>query len=142
MPITETTIGNNYAEYLANRGIWEKEVNDETPEQRECAVTAIRMLNAYQSMRDAPDKNVKGQCAHDFLVYFKDLQKRHPSWISSVDRFLDRGEFKNANIKVWARQSFLVYRDWIHTQEAKKLEIEAKNKRDLENFNRKARGQE
>lgn len=138
----QTTIKNEIDRFLSGGGMTDKSVLAETPDQHECALQSMRMLTAYQTMRDSQDVNVRGQAAHDMLVYFNDMRKRHPLWIASINRFLDAEHFKGADVHAWARRAWAVYRDWIRGQEQKKLEIEEKRKRDLENFNRKARGQE
>lgn len=84
----------------------------ETQDQHDCAMLADRLCMAYQKMRDTFDRNVKGQCAFEVMIYFKRIQDEHPNWIGAIDRYLDANSFKGADCVKWAKQAYNVHHEW------------------------------
>jgi len=87
-------------------------VESETPEQRECALQSDLIFRSFCKMSSAQTGQVKADEAHTLLCAFKDIQKRHPSWIPAMNRYLASGGVKSPDVHGWARQAWKIYCAW------------------------------
>jgi len=89
-------------------------------------------------MRKTEDWRVKGQHAHDFLIYFDMLTSKN--WVDSANRFLIRDEiFMGANIQHWERQAHVAVDEWNRLDYERSKKKTIVDKKELERINRQAR---
>ena len=97
---------------LATMDWTDKAVLAMTDDQQECALQTERLYRAYCDMIQPQNPQHKAQSAYTVCLTFKDMQRRHPDWIKSMNRYLAQTGARDADVTAWARQAWRVYCAW------------------------------